>query len=72
MWDHKKPGKATYKAAKGPVGKASYSGHGQKKAKNSRLAVDKKVKRISNKVMKGHTKPSGPAAFSQSYKGNIA
>lgn len=72
MWNDKKPGKVTYKAAKGPVGKASYGSHGQKPATKKKLAVDKKVKKVSNKVMRYHSKNSGPAAYSVSYRGNQA
>lgn len=60
-----KKGPATYKPAKGSVGRGSYSnvGKGKPATKKKVNIVDKRVKKVSNKVMglKGKKTP-GPAA----------
>ncbi len=63
-----KRGPKTYKAAGAKKQKSSYV-RGAKKAQGDNLA--KKVKKISNKVMKGRKLHPGPAAHS-TYGGNMA
>lgn len=61
-----KKGPRTYKAAKGSVGRGHFGNLGQKPAKKARISsVDKKVKQVSNKVMKSHTRNPGPAAHNR-------
>lgn len=61
---HGKRGPATYKAAKGGVGRGNYGNIGGKPAHKARIAkVDRKVKRVSNKIMKFKAKNPGPAAY---------
>lgn len=61
--DMRKKGPSTYKPAKGGDGKASHSGQHTKPATNKRInMVDKKVKRVSNKIIRYHSKTPGPAA----------
>lgn len=58
-----KRGPNTYKPAKGASGKGNFSNIGHKPAHKSRInKVDKKVKRVSNKVMRYHSKNPGSAA----------
>ena len=69
-----KRGPATYKAAKGPSGRGSFDNRDRTKpATKKRLNVDKKVKKVSNKVMglKGQKTP-GPAAHNAVGEGNPA
>ena len=62
-----------YKPAKGDSGKGTFNNRGRTKpATHKKLNVDKKVKKISNKVMKLKTPNNpGPAAHSR-YGGNNA
>lgn len=64
-----KKGPATYKAAKGPVGKGGYTGKNTKPATNKRInMVDKKVKRVSNKIMRYRSQtPGNPAPGTRGY-----
>jgi len=74
-----KKGPATYKPATtgnnqpGAGRKGSYSnrGNGKPATKKRIVMVDKKVKRISNKIMRMKKKIPGPAAHS-TYGGNAA
>lgn len=59
-------GPKTYKAAKGSVGRGTYSGKGQKPAKKQRISsVDKRVKRISNKIVGFKSAYPGKAAHNR-------
>ena len=71
-----KKGPATYRAARGDSGKGSFDNRGRTKpATKKRLKmVDKKVKKVSNKVMglKGKKGVPGPAAHNAVGGGNPA
>ena len=65
-----KRGPKTYKAAKGGVSEGNYAGQRTKPATKKHIAmVDKKVKRISGKVMRYHSK--NPGNPSQNHMGVI-
>lgn len=59
-----KKGPATYKAAKGRSGHGNFGNIGQKPAKKQRISsVDKKVKRVSNKIMRYKSVNPGSPAY---------
>lgn len=59
-----KKGPATYKAAKESASKGTYANVGGKKATNKKVSmVDKKVKRVTSKIIKFKSKNPGKSAF---------
>lgn len=61
-----KKGPKTYKAARGTSGRGNFGNIGQKKATDKRNSkIDKKVKRISNKIVKFKSKTPGPASHNR-------